>query len=110
MQKEQIHFKQRTYCSLLKSSINVLRGKKGDVNMTIEEAIKSVHHAEESIYKAQANDNMEERQRALQQLFVAQEKVEQAYKMSLNSDDQHRIHQAQEQLRHLLEAHQALEN
>lgn len=78
--------------------------------MSIEEALKSVHHAEEAIYKAQANDNMEERQKALQQLLVAQEKVELAHKMSLNSDDQHRIHQAQEQLSHLLEAHQALEN
>ncbi|MBM6619288.1 hypothetical protein [Bacillus suaedaesalsae] len=80
-----------------------------NINIT-EEALKALHHAEEAVYSAQSNSHIEFRQKALQQLLIAKDKIDLAYLQSPTSDQQHRLHQAQEQLRHLTEAHQALEN
>jgi hypothetical protein len=80
------------------------------MDQNYEESLKAVHHAEEAVYKAQASSNMEQRQVAFQQLLVTKEKVNEAAKQNRSIEEQHRLHQAQEQLRHLSEAHQALED
>jgi hypothetical protein len=81
------------------------------INEINEESLKAVHHAEESVYKAQSNPNMQMRQEAHLQLLVAKEKVHEAsYQQNLSNAEQYRLHKAQEQLRHLSEAFQALED
>jgi superoxide dismutase len=79
-------------------------------NPTFEESLKAVHHAEEAVYKAQANSNMEERQKAFQQLQIAKDKVHAATQKINNEEGLHRLHQAGEHLRHLSEAQQSLED
>lgn len=76
-----------------------------------EEAIKSVHHAEISVFEAQANGNVEEKQEALMQLQIARKKVMEAMKQADSSDEttRHRLELALQQLHHLEEAEQALD-
>jgi hypothetical protein len=79
---------------------------------SFEESLKAVHHAEEAVYESQSNSDVKERQEASIQLQIARDKVQEA-RMQLDkkdTDGQHRLQQALEQLRHLEEAEQALED
>jgi hypothetical protein len=80
--------------------------------MTIyEEALQAVHQAKESVYHAQETTDIGDRQQSFLHLQVAKEKVNHAQKMSKgNPEVQHHLHQAEEHLRHLAEAQQALED
>ncbi|KAA0550203.1 hypothetical protein FZW96_02375 [Bacillus sp. BGMRC 2118] len=77
---------------------------------TLEEALNALHHAEEAVYHAQSDSQQEFRQEAFQQLLIANEKIEGAYLQNPTPEQEKRLHQAKEHLRHLTEAHQALEN
>lgn len=77
-----------------------------------EESLKAVYDAEKAVYEAQSNPNGEEQQEAFMQLRKARDKVT-AVQMQLdgeNKEGHHRLHQALEQLHHLEEAEQALED
>ncbi|MFZ3591918.1 hypothetical protein ACOI1C_22605 [Bacillus sp. DJP31] len=77
-----------------------------------EESLKAVHHAEKEVYESQSNTNAEERQQSFQQLQIAKEKVQEAKRqLDENSfEEMHRLLQAEEQLRHLMEAQQSFED
>lgn len=81
-------------------------------NHSFEESLKAVHDAEQAVYEAQANSNVKERQEAMIQLRLARDKVNLAHKQfdNNNQEDQHRLHQAMEQLEHLENAVDAIEN
>lgn len=88
---------------------------KGSMYMTkhqsFEESLKAVHHAEEAVYEAQSNSNVKERQEAFIQLQIARDKVQEA-QMKLSEKDtqgQHRLQLAKEQLHHLEEAEHSLD-
>jgi hypothetical protein len=80
-------------------------------NQGFEESLKAVHDAEQAVYEAQTNSNVKERQEAFIQLKVAMDKVNDVQRQLGNNNQktQHRLHQAVEQLEHLENAVQALE-
>ncbi|MFD1738488.1 hypothetical protein ACFSCX_18360 [Bacillus salitolerans] len=79
-------------------------------NQQFNEVLEAVHSAEEAVYHAQANSNPEDFQQADQKVKLAKEKVHAAQtKLPLdNAGLNHRLHQAQEHLKHLEEAEQSL--
>ncbi|WP_246942065.1 hypothetical protein [Bacillus pinisoli] len=78
---------------------------------SFEEALDAVHQAEEAVYQAQASKGVEDRQKSVVSIQVAKEKVHIAkIDERDHAESQHRLHLAEEQLKHLHEAQQALED
>lgn len=76
----------------------------------IDDALHALHHAEKAVVDAQGNPSSGEFQRALQKLQLAKEQIARHQNDEFDPEARHRLDLAAEQVIHLHETLEALED